>query len=92
MTDNAMAYRRGQAFADALAQIGAAHKLIRPYRPRTNEKVERFHQTLLRGAGPTNAPTRPTNNAARPSPASFVPTITNDPTAHYKANHPSPNL
>ena len=30
MTDNAWAYRRSQAFADALAQIGAAHKLIRP--------------------------------------------------------------
>ena len=49
MTDNAMAYRRSQAFAQALAQIGAAHKLIRPYRPQTNGKVERFHQTLLRG-------------------------------------------
>ena len=49
MTDNAMAYRRSQAFADALAQIGTAHKLIRPYRPQTNGKVERFHQTLLGG-------------------------------------------
>ena len=49
MTDNAMAYRRSQALADALAQIGAAHKLIRPYRPQTNGKVERFHQTLLGG-------------------------------------------
>ena len=46
MTDNAMAYRRSQTFAQ---QIGAAHKLIRPYRPQTNGKVERFHQTLLRG-------------------------------------------
>ena len=49
MTDNAMAYRRSQAFADALTQIGAVHKLIRPYRPQTNGKVERFHQTLLGG-------------------------------------------
>ena len=49
MTDNAMAYRRSQAFADALSEIGAAHKLIRPYRPQTNGKVERFHQTLLGG-------------------------------------------
>ncbi len=31
MTDNAWGYRRGQAFADALTQIGAAHKLTRPY-------------------------------------------------------------
>ena len=49
MTDNALAYRRSQAFALALTQIGAAHKLIRPYRPQTNGKVERFHQTLLGG-------------------------------------------
>ncbi len=49
MTDNAWAYRRSRLFADALARIGAVHKLIRPYRPQTNGKVERFHQTLLRG-------------------------------------------
>ncbi len=89
MTDNAMAYRRSQAFADALAQIGAAHKLIRPYRPQTNGKVERFHQTLLGGW----AYKQPYDtNAAKPSPDSSTPTITADPTAHYKANHPSPNL
>ena len=88
MTDNAMAYRRSQAFADALAQIGAAHKLIRPYRPQTNGKVERFHQTLLGGW----AYKQPYDtNAAKPSPDSSTPTITTDPTAHYKANHPSLN-
>ena len=51
MTDNAMAYRRSQPFAQALAQIGAAHKLIRPYRPQTNGKVGRFHQTLGNSTG-----------------------------------------
>ena len=49
MTDNAMAYCQSQAFADALADIGAAHKRTRPYRPQTNGKVERFHQTLAAG-------------------------------------------
>jgi len=49
MTDNAWGYRRGQAFAQALAQLGAAHKLTRPYRPQTNGKVERFNQTLTKG-------------------------------------------
>lgn len=49
MTDNAWGYRKGKAFADALAQIGAAHKLTRPYRPQTNGKVERFNQTLAHG-------------------------------------------
>jgi transposase InsO family protein len=48
MTDNAMAYR-GNAFQDALDHIEAAHKRTRPYRPQTNGKVERFHQTLLAG-------------------------------------------
>ena len=49
MTDNAMAYRRSKAFQKALTDLEAAHKLIRPYRPQTNGKVERFHQTLLGG-------------------------------------------
>ena len=49
MTDNAWGYRKGRAFADALAQLGAAHKLTRPYRPQTNGKVERFNQTLTHG-------------------------------------------
>lgn len=33
MIDNALVYRRSQAFADALSLIGTSHKLIRPYRP-----------------------------------------------------------
>jgi transposase InsO family protein len=49
MTDNAMAYCRSVVFADAMTDIGAAHKRIRPFRPQTNGKVERFHQTLLKG-------------------------------------------
>lgn len=49
MTDNALAYTRGAAFTVALDTIGATHKRIRPFRPQTNGKVERFHQTLLKG-------------------------------------------
>lgn len=48
LTDNAWCYR-SEAFTVACDTIGATHKRIRPYRPQTNGKVERFHQTLLRG-------------------------------------------
>ena len=86
MTDNAWAYRKSRRFAEALTQIGAVHKLIRPYRPQTNGKVERFHQTSCE-AGPTNAHTPTTRNAAKPSPNSSTTTIT---TAHSSLNGQPP--
>ena len=46
MTDNAMAYRHGQAFIDAVAALGARQKFIRPHCPWQNGKVERFNRTL----------------------------------------------
>ena len=48
LTDNAKNYTRSHAFADAMAEIGARHKVTRPFRPQTNGKAERFNQTLLR--------------------------------------------
>ena len=47
MTDNGSAYVSA-AFARALAVLGARHLRTRPYTPRTNGKVERLIQTLLR--------------------------------------------
>jgi transposase InsO family protein len=44
MTDNGPGYR-SRAFADALG--ATEHLFIRPYRPQTNGKVERFNRTLL---------------------------------------------
>lgn len=46
MTDNAMAYRHGQAFIDAVAALGARQKFIRAHCPWQNGKVERFNRTL----------------------------------------------
>ena len=47
LTDNAWPYRKSFAWRQALAELGAAGKLTRPYRPQTNGKVERFNRTLL---------------------------------------------
>jgi transposase InsO family protein len=47
MTDNAFAYRNSREFHAALGILGAKHRLVRPYRPQTNGKVERFNRILL---------------------------------------------
>ncbi len=48
LTDNAWTYTRGRAFREVVARHGIRHRTTRPYRPRTNGKVERFHQTMAR--------------------------------------------
>jgi hypothetical protein len=46
LTDNGACYK-SKLFTQALTAAGTAHKKIRPYRPQTNGKVERFNRTLL---------------------------------------------
>jgi transposase InsO family protein len=46
MSDNGSAYI-AHAYRQALVELGLRHIRIRPYRPRTNGKAERFIQTLL---------------------------------------------
>jgi transposase InsO family protein len=46
MTDNGSCYQ-SFAWREALAAAGITHKRIRPYRPQTNGKAERFNRTLL---------------------------------------------
>ena len=48
MTDNAFAYIHSRVFHELLTRAGIRHLTIKPYRPRTNGKVERFHQTMAR--------------------------------------------
>jgi len=48
MTDNAWAYTRSRLFRELLAEREIKHLTTKPYRPRTNGKVERFHQTMAR--------------------------------------------
>ena len=46
ITDNALAYRHSTAVKQAVAQLGAQHKFIKPHCPWQNGKVERFNRTL----------------------------------------------
>jgi transposase InsO family protein len=46
MTDNALAYRNGHAWHQALADLGAQARFTRAYRPQTNGKAERFNRTM----------------------------------------------
>ena len=48
MTDNAFAYVKNRSLRELLARRGIHHLRTEPYRPRTNGKVERFHQTMAR--------------------------------------------
>jgi transposase InsO family protein len=48
MSDNAWAYAKNKELARLLAERGIRHLLIRPHRPQTNGKVERFQQTMAR--------------------------------------------
>ena len=48
MTDNGFSYVRNRSLRELLARRGIRHLTTQPYRPRTNGKVERFHQTMAR--------------------------------------------
>ena len=48
MTDNAWAYTRSRRLRDLLGRHEIRHLRTKPHRPRTNGKVERFHQTMAR--------------------------------------------
>jgi transposase InsO family protein len=48
LTDNAWVYTKNRALRELLAARGIEHWTTQPYRPRTNGKVERFHQTMAR--------------------------------------------
>ena len=51
MTDGAWAYTHNLALAELLGTHAIRHLVTRPYRPQTNGKVERFHQTMAREWG-----------------------------------------
>ncbi len=46
MTDNGFSYVENRSLRELLARREIRHLTTQPYRPRTNGKVERFHQTM----------------------------------------------
>jgi transposase InsO family protein len=48
MTDNGFSYVKNRSLRELLAEHDILHLKTQPYRPRTNGKVERFHQTMGR--------------------------------------------
>jgi len=48
LSDNHWSYTHNRSLAELLWRRAITHKTIRPYRPQTNGKVERYQQTLAR--------------------------------------------
>jgi transposase InsO family protein len=48
MSDNAFTYIHNRSMRELLAAREIKHLRTKPYRPQTNGKVERFHQTMAR--------------------------------------------
>ena len=48
MSDNGFSYVKNRSLRELLARHAIQHLTTEPYRPRTNGKVERFHQTMAR--------------------------------------------
>jgi len=65
MTDNAWSYTHNNSLRELFDAKDIRHVTIRPHRPQTNGKVERFHQTML-VSGPTASPTTHTATAIEP--------------------------
>jgi transposase InsO family protein len=51
MTDNAFSYVKNRSLRELLTDRNVRHLTTEPYRPQTNGKVERFHQTMQREWG-----------------------------------------
>ena len=86
LTDNAMAYRHSADFHRVLDEHGIGHRLIRPYRPQTNGKVERYNRTLLDEWA--YASVFNSSNHRKTALASWLNEYNYDHTTHSLANHP----
>lgn len=89
LTDNAWPYRESFAWRQALADLGAAGKLTRAYRPQTTARSNASTAPCSTN-GPTCGPTPATPYAPQPWQTSCTPTTTTAATPHSAASHPSP--
>ena len=91
MSDNGSAYSL-TPIAHALAELGLRHLRIRPYRPRTNGKAERFIQTLINewayervyGSSPSERPAYRSSSTATTSTGRTARSAANRPRRDYQ--------
>jgi transposase InsO family protein len=94
MTDNAFTYTKNRSLRELLADRGIRHLTTQPYRPRTNGKIERFHQTYgaRMGARPQlplkRAPSQPPERLARALQPPATALGHQRPTAHQPRSQP----
>ncbi len=88
LSDNGSAYR-SHAWRGTRAELEITPKRTRPYRPRTNGKIERFHRTLSEGWAYARFYRRNPCGGPRYR-AGCTSTIIIDPTAQPAANHRPP--
>jgi transposase InsO family protein len=88
MTDNARVYVKSRDLRRLLAGRELRHLTTQPYRPHTNGKVERFHQTMAR-EWPTDSSTTPAANAPPPCHTGSTTTTPRGRTAQSAIGHRS---
>jgi transposase len=89
MTDNGFSYVKNRSLRELLARHDIRHLTTQPYRPRTNGKVERFHQTMWPASGPTDSPTAHLDTAPPHCHTGSTTTTREGHTAHSATGHPS---
>src|SRR5204862_7096218 len=78
LSDNAWCYRHNRSLRELLEAHGIDHRFIRPRRPQTNGKVERYQQTLKR-EWVSAASTAPASTAPAPCHTGSATTTSADP-------------